>query len=157
MFFIIVGTLNFDLTPDKEIEETLTHSLVSDNALVPVNSVDALFNLQQLLLVVLRRYWVPRFILHVLKTTPDDVIERLCQCSVGDLEDERKTRCNYLFPEMDVDAKESPAQTTPVFLSTHAKDLPISCSPSDSSCSSEQERPADPSDLLSLCGGGSYQ
>ena len=56
--------------PDLSVQEAVIDSLLTDNTVQCVDTDEAFLQLQTVLLDALKNYWLPRHLLHILKTTP---------------------------------------------------------------------------------------
>ena len=102
MYFLsCLGTLNFELVPENEVQELIWEGLEADNTIYKVETDEALLQLQVILLDAMKRYWVPRFLLHFRRTTSKETMEILTRPVPGDLDylnHERRLRCRFMFP-----------------------------------------------------------
>lgn len=138
------------------------------NILYLVETSDAFDNLQRILLSILRRYWVPRYFIHLYHTVSSETLSFLKKetpFDIGTLAQQRKLRCQIMFPRIYSASRSSPGSpTTPVFLSCDADRLPepaYSVTSSDVHAqtpdveipSNSSDRNIEPLELLSLWSG----
>ncbi|XP_067650944.1 regulator of G-protein signaling protein-like [Haliotis asinina] len=149
----LYGKLNFEIL-DKNITEligTLSRLPFSDDVF-SIDAEDALVALQGHLLELLKGYWVPRHVLHVLNTTSVEVLKPLfSRCEGEDLsfdEVDRMVRCRRMFPKFVLAQPEG--VPTEVFASVTEKDDPRLPPPSPDF---SEPREVKPEDLLMLWGG----
>ena len=93
--------MNFDLVPEDQVHEIVCQGLEADDSVAEVESDEALAKLQIILLDVMRKYWVPRFILHFKQTASKETMEILTRPAPGDTEcliQERRLLCRFMFP-----------------------------------------------------------
>ncbi|XP_046580323.1 uncharacterized protein LOC124287887 [Haliotis rubra] len=150
---VLYGKLNFEIL-DKNITElmgTLSRLPFSDDVF-SIDAEDALVALQGHLLDLLKGYWVPRHVLHVLNTTNVEVLKPLfSRCEGEDLsfdEVDRMVRCRRMFPKFVLAQPE--AVPTEVFASVTEWDDPRLPPPSPDLSEPREVRP---DDLLMLWGG----
>ncbi|XP_033755035.1 uncharacterized protein LOC117337983 [Pecten maximus] len=84
-YIIYQGTINFTLMPDKDVFDDVLHRTLDGIQVYNVDTDVALQQLQKLLLTALRQYWVPRFLVHVIKVTSKDILVLLKRESPGDV------------------------------------------------------------------------
>lgn len=153
------GFLNFDLVPDEDTQqildtatENISHSFVASD--------ESLLKMQEVLLNALRKYWLPRHMLHILSSINKETLDKLMRPAPGDVEyldQERRLRCNFMFPTIYQDSSVNSPATT-VFESKSVGELPgdpsvaLPCSPLDSE-DDQTEQETDHVDLLRLWGG----
>ncbi|XP_063441197.1 regulator of G-protein signaling protein-like isoform X2 [Mytilus trossulus] len=97
------GKLNFELIPETEIQNQLIEDFGSGNVIYRKNSDDAFQQLQRLILAALRMYWVPRYLLNLLKTVPKQYLAVLKRGTPYDqraLQEQRQMTCNLMFPNI---------------------------------------------------------
>ena len=156
------------MIPERDVQDEILQAVTEMDALYAVETSDAFDNLQRVLLSVLRRYWVPRYFIHLYNTVSAQTLTFLMRetpFDIGTVAQQRRLRCQIMFPRIYSASRSSPGSpTTPVFLSCDADRLPepaYSVTSSDmhaptpdveipSNCS---ERNIDPIELLSLWSG----
>ncbi|XP_076113384.1 regulator of G-protein signaling protein-like [Mytilus galloprovincialis] len=97
------GKLNFELIPETEIQNQLIEDFGSGNGIYRKNSDDAFQQLQRLILAALRMYWVPRYLLNLLKTVSKKYLAVLKRGTPYDqraLQEQRQMTCNLMFPKI---------------------------------------------------------
>ncbi|XP_053401949.1 regulator of G-protein signaling protein-like [Mercenaria mercenaria] len=151
------GILNFELVPDIDIHQQILDSVTDDTFNSFVESDAALLKLQAILLDALRKYWLPRHLLHIIKTVSKKTLNILKKPLPGDKEYvdlERRFRCRYMFPKIYQDSSISSPATT-ILISQSADDLAKVTPTTSLSSFDDDELKAKilPVDLLSLWGG----
>lgn len=165
-FFL--GKIDFELIPEREIQDEILKATSEMDILYMVETSDAFDNLQRILLSILRRYWVPRYFIHLYHTVSSETLSFLKKetpFDIGTLAQQRKLRCQIMFPRIYSASRSSPGSpTTPVFLSCDADRLPepaYSVTSSDVHAqtpdveipSNTSDRNIEPLELLSLWSG----
>ena len=95
--------MNFDLVPEDQVHEVVCQGLEADDSVSEVESDEALLRLQVVLLDAMKKYWVPRFILHFKQTASKETMEVLTRPAPGDqdcVSHERRLRCRFMFPNI---------------------------------------------------------
>ncbi|XP_046364643.2 uncharacterized protein LOC124140874 [Haliotis rufescens] len=158
-YLVQYGQLNFEIL-DKNITEvigTLSRLPYTDDVFT-LDAEDALTTLQGHLLELLKGYWVPRHVLHVLNTTNVEVLKPLfSRCEGEDLsfdEVDRMVRCRRMFPRFVIAQPEAFAVPTEVFASITEKDDPRLPQPSPDVF---EPREVKLDDLLKLWGGSALK
>lgn len=167
-FNISSGKIDFELIPEREIQDEILKAVSKMDILYMVETSDAFDNLQRILLSILRRYWVPRYFIHLYHTVSSETLsflKRETPFDIGTLAQQRKLRCQIMFPRIYSASRSSPGSpTTPVFLSSDADRLPepaYSVTSSDVHVqtpdveipSNSSDRNIEPLELLSLWSG----
>jgi len=137
-----VGLFNFELVPERDMHDALLEAIAEGDAVYTVESDEAYIQLQRILLTSLRRYWVPRYLIHLLNYLPKDVLvilKRECPGDIGLLTQQRKRRCRMTFPRI-YSAKPS-NDSTPNAASTHA--TPSAQTPGSQAAKSSTETESD--------------
>ncbi|XP_062597372.1 regulator of G-protein signaling protein-like, partial [Saccostrea cucullata] len=169
---VFEGKMDFELIPEKEIYDEILEAVCQMDVLYTVEPRDAFENLQRILLSALRRYWVPRYFIHLYHIgTPQTIafLMRETPFDVGTVAQQRKLRCRIMFPRVYSASRSSPGSpTTPVFLSCDADKFPESAYSLTSSDMRTQtpddvefdtlspDRNIEPLELLSLWSGQGY-
>lgn len=84
-YLIYQGAINFTLMPDKDVFDDVVQHTLHGLKVYNVDTDVAFHQLQKLLLTALRQYWVPRFLIHVIKDTSKDILVLLKRESPGDV------------------------------------------------------------------------
>eukprot|EP00105_Crassostrea_gigas_P001305 XP_011413410.2 PREDICTED: regulator of G-protein signaling protein-like [Crassostrea gigas] len=168
---VFEGKIDFELIPEREIQDEILKATSEMDILYMVETSDAFDNLQRILLSILRRYWVPRYFIHLYHTVSSETLSFLKKetpFDIGTLAQQRKLRCQIMFPRIYSASRSSPGSpTTPVFLSCDADRLPepaYSVTSSDVHAqtpdveipSNTSDRNIEPLELLSLWSGQGY-
>ncbi|XP_052061919.1 regulator of G-protein signaling protein-like [Mytilus californianus] len=109
---VFEGKLNFELIPETEIQRQLIKDFGSGNIIYRKNSDDAFQQLERLIVAALRMYWVPRYLLNLLKTIPKQYLAVLKRATPYDqraLQEHRQMTCRLVFPKI-YDADSSPTK-----------------------------------------------
>ncbi|KAK3086174.1 hypothetical protein FSP39_014682 [Pinctada imbricata] len=168
------GRLNFQLIPEAEVEKELISKVGCDPGPVIVESDEGLIQLQKILLAFLRRYWVPRYVIHLYNTLPKDslsILNRETPFDITAQSRQRHLRCKLMFPRIYSSKTSAPGSpVTPVFVSNDASQMPTVGAESSLSCqivqseeassfslpeehSEKEDTNLDPQELLALWGG----
>ena len=59
---------------DDDLDETQMDNLLGDTEIQSSSTDEALLQMQAVLLKALKTYWLPRYLIHVLQTTPRVII-----------------------------------------------------------------------------------
>ncbi|OWF50105.1 uncharacterized protein LOC110450805 [Mizuhopecten yessoensis] len=84
-YIVYQGKINFTLMSDKDVFDDIIHLALEGGKAYNADTDVAFQQLHKLLLAALRRYWVPRFLIHVIKVTSKDILVLLKRESPGDI------------------------------------------------------------------------
>lgn len=93
--------MNFDLIPEEDLQDELIANFAAGNVIYRVNTEDAFKDLQRLILTAIRTYWVPRYLMSILRTTQKAflaVLKRRTPYEKVALASQRQMRCRLMFP-----------------------------------------------------------
>ncbi|VDI26949.1 Hypothetical predicted protein [Mytilus galloprovincialis] len=100
-FAVFEGKLNFDFIPEANIQMELIQTFGSGNVIYRVNSDEAFRDLQNIIVSAMKVYWVPRYVIHLMKTAPKHYLEVLNRETPHDkiaIEKQQQMKCKSLFP-----------------------------------------------------------
>ncbi|CAC5396313.1 unnamed protein product [Mytilus coruscus] len=115
-YTVFEGKLNFDFIPETHIQKELIQTFGRGNVIYRVNSDEAFRDLQNLIISAMKVYWVPRYILHLMKTAPKQCLAVLQRETPHDrmaIEKQRQMKCRFMFPKVYESTDNTKSELTP--------------------------------------------